>query len=280
LALVGAVFASTGNGGRRRLPVISGFYSGAIDYPCRFDCLQLVTKSTGAAIFGSCSSSVVSYAGDYFGKTGNNFAIDYQCFTPATYQNYFASRGKLAHLISICQDSTHRCRKSNGQTFNTDAGNNNQYAGLPNIANLGVVTTSKYYQWYSQFTNLVVINNVVRCPSTYLRNRNGINKCNCDLIEIPELFSASNAKMPTATSDTYKKVSDVPTPVSPYTSYVQGFLGNFSTPINPGPTVQGDRRALLSAARLVLPQVSVAVHLGCVDDDVDITSECDSDADD
>jgi len=282
LALLVAVVSATGvGGGQRKKPKTNGNVNDAIEYPCRFDCLQLVTKNNKQPLFASCRNSIISYGGDFFGdRKGNGFEINYQCFTPSTYQTLLASRGKLAHVINTCQSNQNRCRRANGSTFNTDAGNNKQYSGLPNIASLAVITTSKYYQWYSLFSNLQVVNNFVRCPAALKRDRRGRNKCNCDLFAVPDLFEdLNNPKMVTSASDNYKKPSDVPSPVNPYSSYVNGFLGNYSG-INPFPNVAGDGRQLAQQARAVNPRVLLPVNLGCIDDDVDITSDCDDDRDD
>jgi len=278
VALVATAMSSTSGGGgsaRRQIRAVNGRVNTPIQYPCRFDCLQLVTKHNNQPLFRSCQNSIVAYTGDFYGKEATAFSINYQCFTPDTYQTYFASRGKLAHLVNLCQDNAHRCVGRSG-ALDTTPGQGNVYSGLPNIADLAVVTTSKYYQWYSQFSNMAVVNNVVRCPANFRSNRAGRNQCNCDLVQVPELFEkVTNPAMPTAASDAFKEPSDVPTPVTPYSSYVLGFLGNFSATINPFPSVDGDSAQLVSQARLVVPKVHVAVHLGCIDADVDITSECD-----
>lgn len=240
--------------------------------------MQLVTASTKAPLFSTCTNSVISYSGDYFGAQQNpGFNINFQCLTPTTYSNFFTSRAKLATVIGICQNAQHGCKKAGNQVFNTAAGSNNAYAGLPSLQSLALVTTSKYYQWYSQYASISVVNNVVRCPTAYVAaapGLAGINRCNCNLVNFPELFTATNAKMPSSTSDSYRTISDIPSPVNPYSSYSLGFLGQYSN-INPFPSVSGSAAALLLQARLVQPTITHPVHLGCIDDDVDITSECD-----
>jgi len=235
-----------------------------------------VYAANNQPLFQSCSNSIVAYSGDYYGApSGRGFNINYQCFTPASYQNLLTSRGKLARIVELCQDTTHNCRRVNNGRFNTAPGNNNAYSGLPQLANLKVITTAKYYQWYSQYVNLAVVNNVVRCPTSFRGGRG--NSCNCDRVVYPELFSSSNPAMPSANSDRYKVVDDVPSPIAPYSSYARGFIGNFSTAIVPGPTVTGNVAALLAQARLVIPSISNPVFLGCIDESVDLTNECDDD---
>lgn len=253
-------------------------YSAPIQYPCRFDCMQIVNKNSGLPLFASCQNSVIKYNGDFFGQQAQpGFAINYQCLTPTTYAQYFTSRNKLATVIDICQNTAHKCRKLLNQQYVTAPGNSNSFPGLPALDTLALRTTSLYYQWYSQFESIRTINNVVRCPASYKAasaGRNGRNRCNCDLVNFPELFSASSPKMPTSVSDSYRNKNQIPNPVNPASSYVDGFFGNY-TDINPFPSVDGDRATLLLQARLVLPTISRPVHLGCIDDDVDITEECD-----
>jgi hypothetical protein len=281
LALVAYAYASGECSGCRRVESLArstnSQYSAPIAYPCRFDCKQIVTSNNNQPLFASCSNSIISYGGDYFGAQQTpGFNINFQCLTPSTYQNFLTSRSKLAYVLDTCQNQQHGCRKTGGQTFTTTAGSNKAYAGIPALSTLALRTTSLYYQWYSLYASMRVVNNVVRCPTNFRpgRSRGRGNSCNCDLVNFPELFSGASPKMPTATSDGYKSSSDVPSPVNPYSSYVQGFLGNYSS-INPFPNVAGDRDSLLSQARLVLPVVSHPVHLGCIDDSVDITSACD-----
>jgi hypothetical protein len=284
IALAAAVSCSAsgdGGPGGRRLDISklinlgNGRTRQPISYPCRFDCKQLITKSTGQPLFSTCQDSIVSYGGDYFGKSATpGFDIDFQCFTPETYKDYFASRGKIANLINICQDRNHRCRRPLNRQFDTSSAQN--YAGIPNLATLAVKTTVKYYQWYSLFSSMKFVNNVVRCPASYRPSRTRRNSCNCDLINFPELFSVANPKMPTTTSNGFVTAANVPTPVSPYTSYVNGFLGQYNN-INPSPSVEGVLSQLVSQARQVTPAISYPVVLSCIDDDVDITDECDDD---
>jgi hypothetical protein len=280
LAIIAAVYCGNQTGDRRipksekNARLVNDVFSAPVVHPCKFDCLQLVNKADGSALFSSCANSVVSYTGDYYGNVqrGGGFNINYQCFTPDSYNTQLTSRGKLAYVIGLCQDSRHRCVKAGGATFDTNPAGN--YSGLPKIANLKVVTTAKYYQWYSLYNNVRVVNNVVRCPPSFRLNHNN-NGCNCDSVQYPELFDNPNAQMPTAASDAYSTASEVPTPVNPYSSYVNGFMGDFSN-INPSPTVSGNAASLLLEARLVLPTIKTTAVLGCISNDVDITGECDS----
>jgi hypothetical protein len=243
-------------------------------FPCRFDCMQLVSKSNNQPLFASCQSSILAYSGDYFGDTKNpGFDIDFQCFTPSTYQNYFTSRAKLAFVIGQCQNAQHGCRKAGGRSY--DVSKDRNYAGLPNINTLAVRTTAKYYQWYSLFSNIDVVNNVLRCPASFDESRSRGRSCDCSNVIYPELFVAASPKMPSAISDTYVSATDIPSPVSPSATYVNGFLGNYSN-INPVPYIEGEPATLVSLARQVTPVIRTAVFLQCIDDDVDITSQCDN----
>jgi len=244
----------------------------ALQYPCRFDCKQLVTGSAKTPLFASCSvSSVVAYTGDFFGQNGSGaFNIDFQCFTPNMYQNFYASRGKVANLLSICQDHNHGCRKTGGATYNTAAGAQNNFPGVPALNTLSVVTTPMYYQWFAQYEAITFINNVLHCPASFTPPSGNENAAICSLFHYPELFNGANPLMPSTTSNSFTTTSTVPSPVNPHTSYVQGFLGNF-TNINPYPSTSGDSETLLQEIEYAV--TAVVLH-GCTDPSVNIMGQC------
>jgi hypothetical protein len=119
---------------------------------------------------------------------------------------------------------------------------------------------------------MVVVNNVVRCPPSLTVAP--ASSCNCNVL-YPNLFeNIASPRMPTATSDSFRVTADVtPNPVTPYSSYVQGFLGNYNN-INPYPSVQGSAADLLQQALSIVPGVVSPVNLNCIDSEVNIISEC------
>jgi hypothetical protein len=263
---------------RRPVPLLHGHFRSPVSLPCRFDCMQFITKNTKQTLFASCRNSVIAYEGDYFGtQQPPGFSISFQCLMPMTYQTFFTSRAKLAYVIGLCQNQHHACRRSGSPSvFNTAPGTDSSYPGLPSLADIALQTTAKYYQWYSQYMSVRVVNNIVRCPSHFKadRARFKTSPCGCQQISYPELFSGPNPKMPSAVSNGYTVAADVPSPVSPNPSYVQGFLGNYSG-VTSGPIVEGDAEQLLAQARMVTVRVMHPVHLGCIDGDVDIITQCD-----